>query len=132
VLAKMVKRNHGHIVNLGSVAGKYAYPGGNVYCATKAFIHQFSQCLIADLVSTKVRVSCIEPGLVGETEFSKVRFHGDEAKAKSIYERTTPLRPEDVAETIYFCCNAPEHVNINNIEVMPVCQGFSPLAVFRN
>lgn len=131
VLANMVKRNQGHIINLGSVAGRYPYPGGNVYCASKAFVHQFSLCLLADLLGTNVRVSCIEPGLVGGTEFSSVRFHGDESKAKSVYEKTKPLLPEDIAEAIYFCASSPSHVNINNIEVMPVVQAFSPLAVYR-
>lgn len=131
VLPGMVKRNTGHIVNIGSVAGRYPYPGGNVYGAAKAFVHQFSQNLLADLLGTQVRVSCIEPGLVGETEFSHVRFSGDLARAKKVYEDTTPLKPEDVAEVIYFCTSAPAHVNINHLEMMPVMQAFSSLAVHR-
>ncbi len=131
VLPGMAKRNHGHIVNLGSVAGHYPYPGGNVYAGTKAFVHQFSLNLRADLLGTHVRVSCIEPGLTGGTEFSKVRFRGDEAKAKGVYEKTQPLTPEDIAEAIYFCTSAPSHVNINTIEMMPVVQAFAPLAVYR-
>lgn len=131
VLPEMVKKNAGHIINLGSVAGLYPYPGGNVYGATKAFVHQFSLNLRADLLGTAVRVSCIEPGLVGGTEFSEVRFKGDKQRARKVYEKTTPLTPEDIAETIFFCVNAPSHVNINHLEVMPVMQAFNPLAVYR-
>ncbi len=130
-LPEMVKRNIGHIINLGSVAGSYPYPGGNVYGATKAFVHQFSLNLLADLLGTAVRVSCIEPGLVGGTEFSEVRFKGDKQRAHSVYEKTKPLTAEDIAETIFFCVNAPAHVNINHLEVMPVMQAFNPLAVYR-
>lgn len=121
-LPGMVQRNQGHIINIGSIAGSYPYAGGNAYCASKAFVHQFSLALRADLLGTKVRVSCIEPGLLGGTEFSKVRFRGDEAKAKSIYENTEPLQPEDIAEIVYFTAQLPPHVNINTLEVMPVCQ----------
>ncbi len=130
-LPGMVRRNKGHIINLGSTAGTYPYPGGNVYCASKAFVHQFSLCLRADLLGTPIRVTCIEAGLVGGTEFSSVRFRGDATKAKSLYEKTKPLTPEDIAETIFYCATAPEHVNINTIELMPVCQAFSPLAIHR-
>jgi 3-hydroxy acid dehydrogenase / malonic semialdehyde reductase len=132
VLPSMVKRNSGHIINLGSAAAHYPYPGGNVYGATKAFVHQFSLNLRADLIGTSVRVSCIEPGLVGETEFSIVRFRGDETKATKVYEKTKPLGPEDVAEVIYFCHSLPPHVNINTIEMMPVMQAFASLAVSRS
>lgn len=131
VLPGMIQRNRGHIVNLGSIAGIYPYPGGNVYCGTKAFIRQFSLSLRSDLFGTNVRVSCIEPGLVGETEFSNTRFRGNDAKAKSLYENTKPLTPEDIAETVAFCVNAPAHVNFNTIEMMPVAQSSAPLAVFR-
>ncbi|MBS3904915.1 MAG: SDR family NAD(P)-dependent oxidoreductase [Simkania sp.] len=131
VLPHMVKRNRGHIINLGSVAGHYPYPGGNVYCGSKAFAHQFSLNLRADLLGTHLRVSCIEPGLTGGTEFSTVRFRGDETKATRVYEKTEPLQPDDIAEVIYFCASAPPHVNINTIELMPVAQAFSPLAVHR-
>ncbi len=130
-LPGMVKRNRGHIINIGSVAGSYPYPGGNVYCGTKAFVHQFSLCLRSDLLGTHVRVSCIEPGLVGGTEFSTVRFHGDEAKAKSVYEKTQPLTADDIAEVVHFCATLPPHININTVEVMPVAQAFSPLAINR-
>lgn len=131
VLPGMVSRNQGHIINLGSVAGSYPYPGGNIYCSTKAFIYQFSLCLRADLLGTGVRVTCIEPGLVGGTEFSSVRFSGDEAKVKKVYSNAHPLVPEDIAETIYFCASVPSHVNINSIELMPVSQAFGPLPVYR-
>jgi 3-hydroxy acid dehydrogenase / malonic semialdehyde reductase len=131
VLPAMVERNSGHIINIGSVAATYPYPGGNVYGATKAFLHQFSLNLRADLLGTAVRVTCIEPGLVGGTEFSTVRFKGDEARASSVYAKTEPLLPENIAETIYFCANVPSNVNINSIELMPVMQAFNPLAVHR-
>ncbi len=131
VLPGMVKRNKGHIINLGSVAGNHPYPGGNVYCGTKAFVRQFSLCLRSDLSGTNVRVSCIEPGLTGGTEFSDVRFHGDQAKVKGVYENAHPLMPEDIAETIFFCVNAPLHVNINSIELMPLSQAFAPLSIHR-
>jgi 3-hydroxy acid dehydrogenase/malonic semialdehyde reductase len=132
VLPSMVERNRGHIVNLGSVAGSYPYPGGSVYCATKAFVHQFSLSLRADLLGTAVRVSCIEPGLLGGTEFSLTRFRGDVEKAGKVYEGTKPLQPEDIAQIVHFCLSLPPHVNVNTIEVMPVGQAFSSLAVYRD
>jgi 3-hydroxy acid dehydrogenase/malonic semialdehyde reductase len=131
-LPTMVKQNKGHVINLGSVAGTYPYPGGNVYGGTKAFVHQFSLNLRADLLGTKVRVSCVEPGLVGGTEFSVVRFRGDDAKAAKVYEHTQPLTADDIAEVIYFCHAVPPHVNINTIEMMPVCQASAPLGVYKN
>lgn len=132
VLPSMVERDQGHIINLGSIAGRYPYPGGNVYGATKAFVRQFSLNLRADLLGKNVRVSCIEPGLVGETEFSVVRFRGDEAKAKTPYANTQPLQPKDIAEIIYFCHSLPPHININTVEVMPVMQASAPLAIHRS
>jgi 3-hydroxy acid dehydrogenase / malonic semialdehyde reductase len=131
-LPAMVKYDRGHIINLGSVAARYPYPGGNVYGATKAFVRQFSFNLKADLLGTKVRVSCIEPGLVGGTEFSVVRFQGDQSRADKIYEHTQPLHPDDIAEVIYFCHSVPSHVNINTVEIMPVSQASSSLAIHRN
>ncbi|MGE5560782.1 MAG: SDR family oxidoreductase [Chloroflexota bacterium] len=131
ILPGMVARQRGHIVNLGSIAGTYPYPGGNVYGATKAFVRQFSLNLRADLLGTPVRVTNIEPGLA-ETEFSIVRFHGDVAAAGKVYAGTEPLRAEDIAETIVWCVGQPAHVNINTVEVMPVVQAFSALAVKRN
>lgn len=130
LLPGMVERGTGHVVNLGSIAGSYPYPGGNVYGATKAFVMQFSRNLRADLHGTGVRVTNIEPGLA-ESEFSVVRFKGDTAKAASIYDGTAPLRPEDIADLIHFVVNCPAHVNINRLEVMPTCQSFGALPVHR-
>ena len=102
VLPKMVAQNRGHIINVGSIAGTYPYPGGNVYGATKAFVHQFSLNLRADLLGTQLRVTCIEPGMVSDTEFSEVRFHGDTERASTVYRGVRALSPEDVAEAIYY------------------------------
>jgi 3-hydroxy acid dehydrogenase / malonic semialdehyde reductase len=117
-------------VNIGSVAAMYAYPGGNVYGATKAFVKQFSHNLRADLLGTAVRVTDIEPGLA-ETEFSVVRFKGDEERAASIYQGTKPLTAEDIADSVHWVVTRPAHVNIDTISMMPVCQAFSPLAIYR-
>lgn len=132
VLPRMVERNVGQIVNMGSIAGHYPYPGGNIYGATKAFVHQFSLNLRADLLGKNIRVNCIEPGMVGGSEFSVVRFRGDAERAKNVYAKVQPLVPEDIAELVYFCCTLPPHVNLNVIEVMPVMQASAPLAVHRN
>jgi 3-hydroxy acid dehydrogenase/malonic semialdehyde reductase len=130
VLPGMVARDRGHIVNIGSVAGTYPYPGGNVYGATKAFVKQFSLNLRADLLGTRVRVTNVEPGLA-ESEFSLVRFKGDEGKANKTYEGTQPLRPEDIADIVFWAATRPAHVNLNSIEVMPVCQATGPFAINR-
>lgn len=130
ILPGMVQRNRGHIVNIGSVAGSWPYPGGNVYGGTKAFVQQFSRNLCADLLGTMVRVSNIEPGMA-ETEFSKVRFKGDDAKAHHVYHGTQPLLAEDVAEIVVWVATAPTRVNINSVEVMSVSQAWGPLAVHR-
>jgi 3-hydroxy acid dehydrogenase / malonic semialdehyde reductase len=131
LLPGMVSRNRGHIVNMGSVAGQFPYPGGNVYGATKAFVQQFSLNLRADLIGTKVRVTDVEPGLCGGTEFSNVRL-GDDTKAEGVYQGTEPLTAEDIAETVHWIVSRPPHMNINSIQMMPVCQAFGPLAVFRD
>lgn len=131
VLPKMVERNAGQIINLGSTAGSYPYPGANVYGATKAFVHQFSLNLRADLLGKNIRVNCIEPGLVGGSEFSIVRFRGDAERAQNIYSGTQPLTPEDVAEVVYFCHILPSHININTVEFMPVLQASAHLAVHK-
>ena len=131
VLPGMVKRGYGHVINLGSIAGTYPYPGGNVYGATKAFVHQFSLDLRSDLQGTGVRVTSVEPGLSGGTEFSVVRFGGDRAKAGQVYEGVHPLEAGDVAEAVHWAASLPSHVNINVIEMMPVAQSFGPLAVAR-
>lgn len=131
LLPGMVARNTGHIVNLGSTAATYPYPGGHVYGATKAFVAQFSRNLKADLVGTGVRVTDIEPGMVGGTEFSAVRFGGDAARAASVYAGTQPLTPEDVTEAVAWAVALPPHVNINRVEMMPTCQAAGPLVVKR-
>jgi 3-hydroxy acid dehydrogenase/malonic semialdehyde reductase len=131
ILPGMVARDRGHVVNIGSVAASYPYPGGNVYGATKAFVHQFSLGLRADLHGTGVRVSCIEPGLVGGTEFSEVRFAGDAARAAALYAGTQPLTPDDIAAAVEWVTSQPEHVNVNLIELMPVAQSFAALPVDR-
>ncbi|WP_246119262.1 SDR family NAD(P)-dependent oxidoreductase [Aliikangiella coralliicola] len=130
LLPQMVEKKKGHIINLGSIAGTYAYPGGNTYGASKAFVAQFSLNLRADLAGTGIRVTNIEPGLA-ETEFSVVRFHGDQEKADSIYQGLEPLSAEDIAESIFWSASLPSHVNINRIEIMPTCQSFSPLNISR-
>jgi 3-hydroxy acid dehydrogenase/malonic semialdehyde reductase len=129
VLPGMVARNSGHIVNIGSTAGEFPYPGGNAYGATKAFVRHFSLNLRADLFGTRIRVTDIEPGLVGGTEFSNVRFHGDDARAASIYEGAEPLTPDDVAEAVHWVTRLPARVNINTLQMMPVGQSFGPLRV---
>ncbi|MTH46082.1 bifunctional NADP-dependent 3-hydroxy acid dehydrogenase/3-hydroxypropionate dehydrogenase YdfG [Intestinirhabdus alba] len=131
VLPGMVERNRGHIINLGSTAGSWPYAGGNVYGATKAFVRQFSLNLRTDLHGTAVRVTDIEPGLVGGTEFSNVRFKGDDAKADKTYENTVALTPEDVSEAVWWVATLPAHVNINTLEMMPVTQSFAGLSVHR-
>ena len=131
LLPGMVERNRGHVVNLGSVAGTYPYPGGHVYGGTKAFVRQFTLNLKADLVGTNVRVTDIEPGLCGGTEFSEVRFGGDTAKAAEVYRGTTPLSADDIAEAIAWAVQLPAHVNINRIEMMPTCQASGPFAIKR-
>lgn len=130
ILPGMVRRDRGHIINLGSVAGTYPYPGGNVYGASKAFVEQFSLNLRADLAGRRIRVTNIEPGMA-ETEFSLVRFKGDEARAKAAYRGFTPLSAEDVAEAIVWCATLPEHVNVNRLELMSVMQSFAGFSITR-
>jgi 3-hydroxy acid dehydrogenase / malonic semialdehyde reductase len=132
ILPGMVERGRGHVINLGSIAGTYPYPGGNVYGATKAFVHQFSLNLRSDLQGTGVRVTCVEPGLVGGTEFSTVRFGGDREAADAVYAGTQPLTPDDVAEAVAWATGQPAHVNVNTIELMPVVQSFGALPVQRD
>jgi 3-hydroxy acid dehydrogenase / malonic semialdehyde reductase len=131
LLPRMVARGAGLVINLGSVAGAYPYPGGNVYGATKAFVDQFTLNLRADLVGTGVRATNIAPGMAGGTEFSNVRFKGDDAAAAKVYQGAMALTPEDVAEAAWWVANLPPHVNINGIEMMPTCQGFSPFTIKR-
>jgi len=131
ILPGMVARKKGHIINIGSIAGSWPYPGGNAYGATKAFVQQFSRNLRADLRGTGIRVTNIEPGLA-ESEFSVVRFGGDHDKAAKVYEGTQPLTPADIAETVFWTASRPAHVNINSVEVMPVCQTWDNFAISRN
>ncbi len=130
ILPGMVERNRGHVVNVGSVAGSFPYPGGNVYGATKAFVRQFTLNLKADLLGTRIRTTSIEPGMV-ETEFSLVRFGGDAERASKVYEGMQPLTGADIADTILWAVTRPAHVNVNTLEVMPTQQAFSPFAVSR-
>ena len=127
VLPGMVARDRGHVVNVGSTAASWPYAGANVYGATKAFVHQFSLNLRANLAGSRVRVTVVEPGMVAGTEFSNVRFHGDDARAAQVYEGADPLTAEDVADTVFWVATLPERVNVNLVELMPVGQSFAGL-----
>ncbi|MFM7657607.1 MAG: SDR family NAD(P)-dependent oxidoreductase [Burkholderiaceae bacterium] len=131
LLPQMVARGSGLIINLGSVAGAYPYPGGNVYGASKAFVEQFTLNLRADLVGTGVRATNLAPGMSGGTEFSNVRFKGDDEAAAKVYVGTQPITADDVAEAAFWVATLPPHININQIEMMPTCQGFSAFTVKR-
>jgi 3-hydroxy acid dehydrogenase / malonic semialdehyde reductase len=131
LLPNMVERNFGHIVNIGSTAGTYPYKGANVYGATKAFVEQFTLNLKADLLGTAVRVTNIEPAMVGDSEFSLVRLKGDKKKADEVYKGLKPLSPADIAECAIWVLSQPAHVNINRIEIMPTSQAPSHLAVHK-
>ena len=131
LLPGMVERNRGHIINISSTAAIYPYPGGHVYGASKAFVTQFSLNLRADLVGLSVRVTDLEPGLVGGTEFSVNRFGGDTARASAVYAGTVPLTAEDIAEAAAWVIGLPPHMNINRVEIMPTCQAPGPLAIKR-
>lgn len=132
ILPQMVDRNSGMIINLGSTAGTIPYPGGNIYGATKAFVKQFSLNLRADLAGTKIRVTNIEPGLCEGTEFSSVRFNGDENRVDAVYQGANAIQPIDIANTVSWIVSQPEHVNINRIEIMPVSQSYGPQPVHRD
>jgi 3-hydroxy acid dehydrogenase/malonic semialdehyde reductase len=127
----MVEQGRGHVINMGSVAANWPYPGGNVYGGTKAFVQQFTRNLRTDLLGKGVRATVIEPGMC-ETEFSVVRFSGDESKAAAVYEGMKPLSADDIADVIVWVALRPAHVNINQIELMPVEQTWSPFAVHRD
>ena len=131
VLPGMVGRGRGQIINIGSTAGEFPYPGGNVYGATKAFVRQFSLNLRADLHGTPVRVTEIEPGLVGGTEFSNIRFKGDDAKAAGIYQGADALTADDIADAVHWAASRPARVNINVLQLMPVTQSFGPLRIHK-
>ena len=130
ILPGMVARRRGHVINLGSVAGSYPYPGGNVYGGSKAFVHQFSLDLRSDLHGTGVRVTSVEPGMA-DTEFSTVRFGGDKQQADAVYAGMQPLTADDIAEAIYWAAVQPPHVNVNRIELMATAQSFAPFQVAR-
>ena len=132
ILPDMVARKSGLIINIGSVAGLTAYPGGNVYGATKAFVYQFTRNLCADLAGTGVRASTIAPGLCGGTEFSNVRYRGDDEAAAKVYEGSEPLTAEDVAESAYWIATQPPHVTIVSMEMLPNCQGYAGFNVKRH
>jgi 3-hydroxy acid dehydrogenase / malonic semialdehyde reductase len=131
LLPSMVERNFGYIINLGSVAGTYAYKGGNVYGASKAFVKQFSANLRTDLLGTNIRVTNIEPGLCGGTEFSNVRFHGNNEQAVAVYKGIDYITPDDIANTVSWLVNTPTHFNVNSLEIMPVVQAQAGLAVYK-
>jgi 3-hydroxy acid dehydrogenase/malonic semialdehyde reductase len=117
----MVESRKGHIINIGSIAGKEVYANGNVYCATKHAVDALNKGMRIDLLPHGIKVTSINPGMI-ETEFSVVRFHGDEERAKKVYEGINPLTPEDIAETIYWTASRPAHVNINELIIMPTAQ----------
>jgi serine 3-dehydrogenase len=118
VMPGMVARDRGHVINIGSIAGRQVYPGGNVYCATKYAVRALNQGMRIDLLGTRVRCSSVDPGLV-ETEFSEVRFHGDTERAGKTYRNFPPLTAADIAETVLFCATRPPHVNIQEVLIMP-------------
>ena len=121
LLPGMVTRGRGHLIMIGSIAGHEVYPGGNVYCATKHAVAALTRSIAIDTLGTGVRVSSVDPGLV-ETEFSTVRFHGDDAKAAAVYRGLQPLRPEDVADAVLYCAGLPPHVNVREMVLMPSAQ----------
>ena len=127
VVPGMVERGRGHVINMGSIAGDYAYPGGSVYCACKAAVKALSDGLRIDLVDTPIRVTNVKPGLV-ETNFSVVRFRGDKATADNVYEGLRPLTGDDVAEVVYFAASLPEHIQIAEVLVMPTNQATGTIA----
>ncbi|MEW5799044.1 MAG: SDR family oxidoreductase [Bacteroidota bacterium] len=129
VLPGMIERKEGHIINLGSVAGRMVYPKGNVYNASKFAVRALNEGMKMDLLGTPIRVTTVDPGLV-ETEFSIVRFHGDKERASNVYKGITPLTPDDIADAIVWAATRPAHVNINEIVLMPVDQA-SPTMVNR-
>jgi 3-hydroxy acid dehydrogenase/malonic semialdehyde reductase len=130
VLPQMIAKGEGQIINIGSVAGSYSYPGANVYGASKAFVKQFSLNLRSDLVGKNIRVCDIEPGMA-HTEFSVVRFKGNEEQASKVYQGVQPLTATDIANTALWIAQQPKHININRIEMMASCQAFGPFQVVR-
>jgi 3-hydroxy acid dehydrogenase / malonic semialdehyde reductase len=130
IAALMIPRKKGHIINIGSIAGKEVYANGNVYCATKHAVDALNKGMRIDLLPHHIKVTAVNPGMV-ETEFSVVRFDGDAERAKKVYADMQPLLPEDIAETVYYCASRPAHVNINDIIVMPAVQA-NATTVIRN
>jgi NADP-dependent 3-hydroxy acid dehydrogenase YdfG len=126
ILPQMVKRNVGHVINIGSIAGHVVYPKGAVYCATKHAVNALSNGLRMDLLGTNIRVSTIDPGMV-QTNFSMVRFKGDSARAQAIYEGLQPLTPDDIADAVLYCATRPSHVNISEVILMPTHQASATL-----
>lgn len=126
VIPGMVERERGHIINIGSIAGREVYPGGNVYCATKFAVQALSKGLRLDLNGTPIRVSEVAPGMV-ETEFSLVRFRGDAERAGKVYQGLTPLAPDDVADAVVWCATRPLHVNVSEVVIMPTAQASTTL-----
>jgi serine 3-dehydrogenase len=126
VIPGMIERGRGHIINIGSIAGREVYPGGNVYCASKFAVGALSKGLRLDLNGTPIRVSEVAPGMV-ETEFSLVRFHGDAERAAKVYQGLTPLGPDDIADAVVWCATRPAHVNVSEVVVMPTAQASTAL-----
>ena len=131
VLPAMVVRNSGYIINVGSIAGSWPYYGGNVYGATKAFVKQFSLNLRADLIGTQVRVTNLEPGNVAGTEFSNVRYHGDDDKAAKVYDGFKTMTGDDIGDILLWLIESPAHINVNRLEVMPVAQTYNGLTIAK-
>jgi 3-hydroxy acid dehydrogenase / malonic semialdehyde reductase len=131
VVPGMVRRGQGHVINIGSIAGREVYPGGNVYCASKFAERAISKGLMIDLNGTAIRVTTVDPGMV-ETEFSLVRFHGDAARAGSVYKGLTPLTPDDIADAVVYCATRPEHMNIAEMVVLPTAQAAATVVHRKN
>ncbi|OXL22883.1 SDR family NAD(P)-dependent oxidoreductase [Psychrobacter sp. DAB_AL32B] len=131
VLPAMVARDSGYIINVGSIAGSWPYYGGNVYGATKAFVKQFSLNLRADLIGTQVRVTNLEPGNVAGTEFSNVRYHGDDDKAAKVYDGFKTMTGDDIGDILLWLIESPAHINVNRLEVMPVAQTYNGLTIAK-
>lgn len=131
VLPAMVERDSGYVINVGSIAGSWPYFGGNVYGATKAFVKQFSLNLRADLIGTQVRVTNLEPGNVAGTEFSNVRYHGDDDKAAKVYDGFKTMTGEDIGDILLWLIESPAHINVNRLEVMPVAQTYNGLTIAK-
>ena len=132
VLPAMVERDSGYIINVGSIAGNWPYYGGNVYGATKAFVKQFSLNLRADLLGTQVRVTNLEPGNIAGTEFSIVRYHGDDDKAAKVYSGFKNMTGDDIGDILLWLIESPAHINVNRLEVMPVAQTYNGLTIAKN